>query len=124
MDKEAFLAGAFPKNAQIIFQLDDVNNSLQDIAKKGGIDAVGLFDLSGGDGILPTQWPQSNQYIGYAGGLSPDNLLQQLYAIETVCGSEIWIDAETHVRSNNDQLFDLDLVDKFLSIAEPYVITD
>ena len=32
------------------------------------------------------------------------------------------IDAETHLRSNNDQQFDIDKVVRFLGIAKPYII--
>lgn len=51
-------AAAFVKvlscpNKQFIFQLDDVNNLILEIAKEGGIDAVPLFDTSGGLGVLP-----------------------------------------------------------------------
>jgi len=106
---------------QFIFQLDDVNNSLLKVAQEAGIDVVPLFDTSGGAGILPGAWPTSAGYAGYAGGLSPDNLAQQLPAI--IAASEnkpLWIDAETHLRSNNDSLFDEKKIIKFIEQALPY----
>lgn len=42
-------------------------------------------------------------------------LLSQLPLIRKVCGpNKIWIDAETHLRSDNDRVFDLDKVNNFL----------
>lgn len=110
---------------QFIFQLDDVNNSLLDVARNAGIDAVPLFDTSGGIGRLPDAWPAAHKgYCGYAGGLSPDNLSEQIPKIIAAAGGSesIWIDVETHVRSQDDRQFDLQKVERFLSIAESYVI--
>lgn len=42
---------------QFIFQMDDVNNDILDVAREAGINAVPLFDLSGGAGVLPENWP-------------------------------------------------------------------
>ena len=86
--------------------------------------AVPLFDLSGGAGILPESWPKAKgEYCGYAGGLSPENLEEQLEKIKCVVDEDqkIWIDVETHVRSSDDKQFDLDKVRKFLEISKRYV---
>ncbi len=107
---------------QFIFQLDNWNNNILDVAKADDIDAVGLFDLSGGAGRLPETWPQAKGYCGYAGGLSPDNLQSQLELIEQVAGDGfIWIDTETRVRSEDDRIFDLGKVRAFLEAAKPWV---
>jgi hypothetical protein len=110
---------------QIIFQLDDVNNDILDFAVSQGINAVGLFDRSGGVGILPESWPASKySYVGYAGGLSPENLQEQLQLIEKQVPDKrnIWIDVETKVRSEDDKLFDLNKCLRFLEVAEPWVV--
>lgn len=107
---------------QIIFQLDEVNDELLQVARKAGIDAVGLYDTSHGAGILPNSWPTNDTYVGYAGGLGPDNLEEQLNKIAEVCTPPIWIDAETKLRSDDDKIFDLQKVRRFLEIAEPWVI--
>ena len=85
----------------------------------------------GRDGVLPDKWPEPNgDYCGYAGGLSPDNLAEQLEKIDKAITNKdggfyaIWIDAETHLRSPDNQRFDLDKVVKFLETSEPWVIKE
>lgn len=78
-----------------------------------------LFDCSGGKGILPEKWekPLNGILCGYAGGLNPSNLEEQLKSIEAEVGdNEIWIDMETGLR-NKDDLFDIDLCEQVLSIV-------
>ena len=56
------------------------------------------------------------------GGLGPHNLEKELHNISQVCGNQpICIDAETHLRSNDDKIFDLQKVREFLKIAKPWV---
>lgn len=111
---------------QFIFQLDNVNDEILEIAKDSDIDAVGLFDLSGGLGVLPASWPVCKGYSGYAGGLSPENLEEQLEKISKVAGDgPIWIDVETHIRSEDgmgNDIFDLDRVRSFLEISQKWIV--
>ncbi len=111
------------EHQQIILQFDDVNNVLLDVVKEGGVDAVPLFDLSGGAGVLPARWKEPvGGYCGYAGGLSPNNLQAQLEKLEPIVKEHpIWIDAETHLRSMNDTVFDLGKVRQFLETASSWV---
>ena len=89
--------------------------------------AVPLFDCSGGRGILTKNWPKVIEgeggvplLCGYAGGLGPENLEEQLKKIEEVVGdNEIWIDMENNIRTNN--VFDLKKCEKVLKIAENWV---
>lgn len=111
-------------NVPIIFQMDGVNDNLYHSSKTYHVDSYPLYDLSGGAGVLPDKWvkPIAN-YCGYAGGLSPDNLKDNLDKLCDLVGdTPIWIDAETHLRSDNDRVFDIDKVLRFLEIAKPYVI--
>jgi len=81
-----------------------------------------LFDCSGGRGIVPESWekPVKGLFCGYAGGLNPSNLEQQLKNIEdTVGNAEIWIDMETGIR-NNDDMFDFKLCEEVLEIVSKY----
>ncbi len=108
-------------NKQFIFQYDNVNTDLFEIlAKKGLINISALYDLSHGAGLLPEQWPKPLSFAkcGYAGGLSPENIESQIAKIESIVGdTEIWIDMESHVRSDMDRLFDLVKVRKCLEIS-------
>ncbi len=110
---------------QIIFQGDNVNTDLFAEAKKQELNHSILFDLSHGAGILPEEWPEvlDDVRCGYAGGLSPENLECQIQKInKNVAGVEVWIDMETHVRSNGDKQFDIAKVNACLQIASKYVI--
>ena len=111
---------------QVIFQCDGVNDHLASNAYDDGINAVPLYDKSGGAGVLPGEWPKpmAGIYSGYAGGLAPHNVSDELaHRIKLVCREEdrIWIDCETHVRSDADRTFDLGRVRAFLEAAKPHV---
>lgn len=121
-----------------IFQYDNVNTHLLDKVKNHET-AIGmknpekafhefsyatLFDLSHGAGILPEEWPKPIEGVqcGYAGGLSPDNVKDQLDKLETVVGNRyIWIDAETHLRSDHGKTFDIEKVRRFLDNSKDRV---
>jgi phosphoribosylanthranilate isomerase len=78
-----------------------------------------LFDASGGNGVIGEWQAPYDLPCGYAGGLTPDNLEEELLKIEGVVGDKtIWIDAETGIRTDNK--LDLDKVRKFLTIAKKY----
>ncbi len=82
-----------------------------------------LYDGSGGRGIPPESWnsPIPGYHTGYAGGLSPDNIEEELIKINRKCTNThtIWIDAETHLRTN--EVLDLHKVRSFLKTASTYV---
>jgi len=68
-----------------------------------------LHDASGGRGLYAAQWAQpiAGMLNGYAGGLSPENVVETLTANECVVGDgAIWIDMEGALR-NADDAFDL-----------------
>ena len=109
---------------EYIFQHDGVNDSLISTFTGGAsIKAYVLHDVSGGAGILPKSWPAPiGIYCGYAGGLGPDNLKEQIEHILAAAGdTRIWIDMETRVRSEDDARLVLAKVEKCLSIAEGFV---
>lgn len=133
-------------NRHFLFQLDGENgNEHLDAANGEEVPhCYGLFDVSGGAGILPKEWPQPKYldvqpgedgcgeeywaYHGYAGGLGPENLAEQIprilaaaAATEHTREGRIWIDMETHVRSDHDRLFDLNKVRRCLEIAATYI---
>jgi hypothetical protein len=116
---------------EFIFQLDGAlgNQHMDAVRAIGELNTFGLFDVSGGAGILPTEWPSPiyyrdmrPDYHGYAGGLGPDNLAEQMPLIgKAAKGCRFWIDMETRVRSDNDRQFDLAKVRKCLELSRPFV---
>lgn len=110
-------------NKDIIIQFDNVNSKVLNIALSSCTKVSTLYDLSHGAGILPDLWPKQipNLYCGYAGGLGPENIKDQLDKLSTIVDDNpIWIDMETKVRNYNDSEFDLNKVRKVIEIVEPY----
>ena len=114
---------ALKGSSQFIFQMKEFDSRLIDKARDRGIDAVPLFDRSGGKGLSPDEWPRplKGVFCGYAGGLSPENLPGQIESILEVSGdAKIWVDMESGVRADN--CLDLSKVEKCLEIAAPFVL--
>lgn len=103
------------ENKQIIFQLKKIDSLIYS-SLKDKFNVVPLFDLSGGRGILPTEWPKSTAYTGYAGGLNPNNVKESCAKIFSVAEGNFWIDAETGLRTKNEKcdFFDINKVNLFL----------
>lgn len=140
---------------EYVIQFDNVNNETLAMLNSHGVRAVPLFDLSSGAGVEPASWPAPvGDYCGYAGGLHPDKIGQQLMDIERAAGrcetclgsrkvsnlsgrpqdrvtcwdckgsgggARVWIDVETHVRSDGDQQFDLQKVRQFLARCASWI---
>jgi hypothetical protein len=110
---------------EFIFQFDNANLPILDFAWHCGVNCSALYDLSHGAGVLPSEWPKplSNIKCGYAGGISPANIEEQIRLIEQAVGDVgTWIDMETHVRSNGGLQFDLQKVGKCLEISSKYIL--
>ncbi len=65
-----------------------------------------LYDPSGGKGERPKVWPIrgcETQFVGYAGGITPDNVLEILRAIDVEGDARgpFWIDMESGIRTDN-----------------------
>lgn len=82
---------------------------------------VFLHDNSGGKAIDGDfQKPVNNDYVGFAGGITPENVEGNIHQVYDLGGdNDFWIDIESGVRTN-DQL-DLDKVVRVLEIAKGYV---
>jgi hypothetical protein len=84
-----------------------------------------LFDRSHGTGVLSGTWPAPYRTIatGYAGGLGPDNLQEQLDRINRVVpvNVPIWVDMETKLRSPDNLTFDLDKCQRVVEITERWI---
>lgn len=75
-----------------------------------------LFDRSGGEGVRPDQVPElpgDHMFVGYAGGMGPDSVLEYLEQIEGA--GRFWIDMESNVRTNG--WFDLDKVERVCELV-------
>lgn len=110
---------------QFIFQFkenSEKSNAILADAVKANLNVVPFFDSSGGRGNSPETWENGQGNCGYAGGLGPDNVIEQLCLIEQVCGSgPIWIDSETLVRNDKDE-FDPEIVAKLARLVKPFVL--
>lgn len=108
----------------VIFQWDEANDRIPYDAQARGVETEILFDLSAGAGILPDEWPAPKPGLrcGYAGGLGPDNVEEQLQKIAAVCDQPFWIDMERRVRSDDDSVLDLAKVRRVLEICAPHVL--
>lgn len=107
-------------------------DTLEELAMEANVNVVGqvrgsfprtteivqrLFDMSGGTGLKIEEFPMQlnpHNFVGYAGGINPENVLDVIEKIETKGkASYYWIDMESGVRTND--VFDLD---KCLSVLE------
>jgi hypothetical protein len=78
---------------------------------QGGVhDAVSwLYDDSGGRGVRPVHWPRhpgKNRLVGYAGGITPANVLAVIREIDhdgllSANATPYWIDMESGVRTED-----------------------
>ena len=109
---------------EVIFQFDHKNTGALFACSDEGLIVSALFDLSHGKGRLPSTWPLPIKNIpcGYAGGLSLNNVAEEIAKIEKKVGeAKVWIDAESQLRTNNGSQFDLHKVHSFLSKSKPWV---
>ena len=79
-----------------------------------------LVDGSGGRGQRPEQWlrPETDKMVGFAGGLGPDNLAEEMPRIAAAARGAYWIDMESSLRI--DDWFDVDRCYAALKAAEPW----
>jgi hypothetical protein len=101
-----------------ITQHNDSNRTIARLLADVANHAI-LFDSSLGRGISPQSWqrPLDSVPCGYAGGLGPENLGQQLPRIYDAAGrAEFWIDMEERLRDEHDR-FSMTLARKCLEIV-------
>ncbi len=110
---------------QFIFQY---NNKTADLIKK--LHSVGtgwfspLYDSSGGQGISPDAWRAplfGSGTQGYSGGLSPENIADNLDKISAVVPlwRNVWIDAEGKLKTDNK--FDVTRARQYVKNAEKWI---
>lgn len=108
---------------RVILQLNSVNRGLcEELNGMTGLEM--LWDGSGGRGVLAKSWAQwgdpahaavSQCTWGYAGGLGPVNVAEELpKIIKAAGGRPFWIDMEQSLRNSEDR-FDLDRAEEVLA---------
>lgn len=103
----------------------------EDMALGAGRMVPFLFDRSGGRGEDPTLWPEppgSNQLVGYAGGIGPDNAAGLASKIAlTRPHARFWIDMESRIREDfpgGHRRLDEPPVPSYVSIAKCRQVVD
>jgi len=120
-NKVADVIRAYP-DIEFIFQYTPRQKTR--IGKLDGLDVPFsmLFDASGGCGKLPDRWhsPISPKHkMGYSGGLSPENVTENLQKINAVlpCEYTTWIDAEGKLKNPDTGHFDIARVEQYIQNA-------
>lgn len=109
---------------QIILQTPTFKLDSPHYKNSGFGDVVLLHDASGGAGISGEfEAPINDDFVGFAGGINPDNVLAKLRQIAAIKAPNLcWIDMESGVRT--DDRFDLAKVESVLSAVHNYTFTD
>ncbi len=112
------------QNREFIFPYNAKNPVTAEIEKLalGRIDFSLLYDSSYGAGISPSSWNgpvYKNHPMGYAGGLGPDNVADNLEKIAMVCPPNYtaWIDAEGRLMKPGTRQFDIERASKYVLSA-------
>lgn len=109
---------------KIILQYSKSNKALCQVLRSTmGIEF--LVDSSGGNGKSPDAWPMLREFpgqrFGFAGGLGPENVAEELERIGIAsCEKPYWIDMEGKLRSAEDR-FDLDACESVLDQTTQFV---
>ena len=94
------------EDKEFIIQYKPTTVAAVDALHKSGARFSLLFDASGGRGIAADEWKKpvypGKHAQGYSGGLSPENIADNLTKINTVAdGHKIWVDAEGKLKTDN-----------------------
>jgi phosphoribosylanthranilate isomerase len=114
------LAQQFPE-IEFILQTSDLAGEFAALElEKIHSNVVHLLDASGGRGIVSHWAERPESRLGYAGGIGPDNVVDQIRHLLTyTTKQDFWIDMESAVRT--DDRFDLAKVRRVLELAKPFV---
>ena len=120
-DKVADIIREFP-DIEFIFQYTPVQHSRVMRLDKTGAKFSLLYDASGGRGISPESWNApvlQNHKMGYSGGMSPDNVYENLNRISYVLPSDYntWIDAEGKLKDPESGKFSTALAERYIQNA-------
>lgn len=117
------------KHTEFIFQYNDKTKKAVQKMHRTGANFSLLFDASGGNGISPDAWRKpvyESHPMGYSGGLSVDNVMRNLDAINKLVpqNSSIWIDAEGKLKTPNlfeeKPVFDAEVAKQYVRRANAW----
>lgn len=93
---------------------------------KGPAKIAYLYDDSWGKGVVPEEWPKvlPHAACGYAGGLGPENLSEQIEKLLALNpDANFWVDMESKLRNEHD-IFQIEKAIACYDIAQPYLRTE
>nr|MBQ0090957.1 hypothetical protein [Candidatus Enterousia merdequi] len=111
---------------EFIFQYNEKTKKAVQKMHRTGANFSLLFDASGGNGVLPDAWHKpiyKNHPMGYSGGLSVDNVMENLNTINKLVpqDSSIWIDAEGKLKTKDlfeeEPVFDTEVAKQYVHRA-------
>lgn len=119
--KVADIIRAYP-NIEFIFQYTPKQRHRTNQLDTKNVPFDLLFDASGGRGQSPKAWRapvMENHKMGYSGGISPENIAENLDKINKVvpAGYNIWIDAEGKLKDPDTKQFDTVRAEKYIQNA-------
>jgi hypothetical protein len=117
----------WPTTQRVIVQCSNKNEQWVEGAIEDGARFDVLYDNSGGRGMSAHGWPRAVErtLCGYAGGLGPENVADELPCIaEAAGGRAFWIDMESKVRSSDNTVFDLAKVRHVLKTVKPFYVSE
>ena len=115
----------FPNNEFILQYNNNTKDAVEKLHQTGAKFSL-LFDASGGTGKSPESWQKpiyENHPMGYSGGMSNENVMRNLDAINAVVPENrwIWVDAEGRLKSQTlfeeKPQFDVDLARAYVKRA-------
>lgn len=110
-----------PEHEFIFPYNDHVKDKIDELHKTGAKFSL-LYDASYGYGISPDKWDApvyDNIPMGYAGGMSPENVTENLNKISAVTPRDYttWIDAEGRLMKPGTRHFDIDRARQYIKKA-------
>lgn len=123
--KVADIIRAYP-DIEFIFQYTPRQRTRLKKLDRAGVAFSMLFDASGGRGISPRAWRapvMDNHKMGYSGGLSPENVYENLDKINLILPANYntWIDAEGKLKAPETKQFDVARAKKYIQNALRWV---
>jgi phosphoribosylanthranilate isomerase len=119
--KGKIISKMYEYSHEIIFQYNNNNKVLIEEYQNNFENIVFLLDGSGGRGISPEKWenPCKKVKFGYAGGISPENIIIELEKIYLISNLVFWIDMEGKIRDEEDK-FSIIKIKEVLNKIEEY----